>query len=506
MSALTALEKAKAIAAKLNSNDETASDGVYSSDIGGGTNKRNRADSADGERPSKLSRDANGGGDSSGLGDHSEISVYGNGRSDTEESINVPNAVIGYVIGRGGESIKNIQSVTGCNVQIQREQDMPPGSNVRRVTFKSPEPSTVAMAKAMVEKMVKDRLAAVSGGGSSSGGGGGGVAERIRSAIDAGHSSIKVKIPDSDVGLIIGKGGQTIRSIQDRTGGNIQIPSQADSDDPTVRTCVITHPTREGCDQTKELMEDVLLKRGDGAGGGATIGMGGVTITMAIPDRDVGMVIGRGGSVIKEIQRQTKARFQIPPAADVGMPHRTCTISGTNDSVQQVKQIVERMLVEQNTAFFMGGQPNSMGQGGYGGGMGNGQPQGAYGYGGQQQGYYGHHQQQQPHHYQQQQQQQQQQPQKDYSKEWAAYYAAQAQQQQQQRQPAAPAPAQAPASAPTQEAVATDPTAYYEQFWQYTSYYGEEAARKYYGAWSPPVGTPHPNPSASPKTNADDRP
>ena len=44
-------------------------------------------------------------------------------------------------------------------------------------------------------------------------------------------------------------------------------------DDPTVRTCVITHPEKSGCDNAKQLMEDVLMKRGDGAGGAATISM-----------------------------------------------------------------------------------------------------------------------------------------------------------------------------------------------------------------------------------------
>jgi hypothetical protein len=33
---------------------------------------------------------------------------------------------------------------------------------------------------------------------------------------------------------------------------------------------------------------------------------------------------------------------------------------------------------------------------------------------------------------------------------------------------------------------------YTEPFFRYAYYYGEEAARQYYGAWSPPVGTPNP--------------
>ena len=42
------------------------------------------------------------------------------------------------------------------------------------------------------------------------------------------------------------------------------------------------------------------------------------------------------------------------------------------------------------------------------------------------------------------------------------------------------------------EAVPVDPTAYYKDYWQYAAYYGEAAARLYYGAWSPPVGTAPP--------------
>ncbi|GMH92066.1 hypothetical protein TrST_g11929 [Triparma strigata] len=145
------------------------------------------------------------------------------------------------------------------------------------------------------------------------------------------HSSLKVKIPDSAVGLIIGKGGSTIKSIQERTGASIQIPSQADSDDPTVRTCVIIHPEKTGCDNAKELMEVVLLKRNSGAGGGATIalGAGWETDTILVPDKDIGMIIGRAGCNIKELQRQSTSRIQIPPKADPGTQHRTCTITGS---------------------------------------------------------------------------------------------------------------------------------------------------------------------------------
>jgi hypothetical protein len=51
-------------------------------------------------------------------------------------------------------------------------------------------------------------------------------------------------------------------------------------------------------------------------------------------------------------------------------------------------------------------------------------------------------------------------------------------------------------------AAPTDPTAYYNDFWQYASYYGEVAARAYYGAWSPPEGTPPPEGIVIPQATA----
>jgi far upstream element-binding protein len=139
--------------------------------------------------------------------------------------------------------------------------------------------------------------------------------------------------------------------------------------------------------------------------------------------------------------------------------YRISTVSGSQQGCEQAKQMIERIVVEQSSAGVMGG-----------------------GQGGQQQHYSS-----TPHGGQQHQGQQQGQ-----SAEWAAYYAAQAAAQQQQ-QYAASATQTAPAPAPAGPAqAATGADAYYEQFFRYAYYYGEEAARAYYGAWSPPAGTPNP--------------
>jgi len=206
------------------------------------------------------------------------------------------------------------------------------------------------------------------------------------------------------------------------------------------------------------------------------------------------MCIGRQGCVIREMQNKTNTKIQIPSQSMPGQEYRYATVSGPADGCNEVKLMIERIVLEQSSQSVMSGAAYQA-QDQYGGGQYGGQQQyGGYGqqqYGGQQDyggGAYG-------------QQQQQAGGQQDYSAEWAAYYAAQAAQggggaaTGQTAATPAPAPAAstpAPASAPSNADGQQAADAYYEQFFRYAYYYGEDAARKYYGAWSPPVGTPNP--------------
>jgi len=214
-------------------------------------------------------------------------------------------------------------------------------------------------------------------------------------------------------------------------------------------------------------------------------------ISSQIPDKDVGMCIGRSGCVIKEMQNKTGSRIQIPSQAVPGQGYRIATVSGQLDACNQVKQMIDTIIMEQSSQNVMTGAnfTNNYSQGGQYGqqGGGYGQQYGAYGQ--QQGGAYG-----------QGRQQQAGGGQKDYSAEWAAYYAQQAQQQG-GGAASAPAPAPAPgatapapggASAPAADGQTPAANAYYDAFYRYAVYYGEEAARQYYGAWSPPPGRPNP--------------
>lgn len=209
------------------------------------------------------------------------------------------------------------------------------------------------------------------------------------------------------------------------------------------------------------------------------------------------MIIGRGGCVIKEMQSRTRCRIQIPPTSADGI-YRVISVSGPQAGCEQVKTMIDRIISEQSSQSVMTGAAftnNSP----YGG-QGQQQPQQQNYYGQQQQGQQQYGQQQQQQYGQQQQAAQVQGQKSDYSAEWAAYYAAQAAAQNGGAAATATSVVASPTAATAAPAAAAEQPAhdaYYEVFWQYAGYYGEEAARKHYGAWSPPVGTPNPTGGAA---------
>jgi len=171
---------------------------------------------------------------------------------------------------------------------------------------------------------------------------------RLQQAVEAGHVLLTVAVPNTDVGLIIGKAGSTIKSIQDRSGASIQIPQPGDADNPAIRTVSITHPHGEGAQLAKTLIQDIL--------GSKRNQVPHVTIQVDIPDKDVAMCVGRCGCVIHEMQNQTGTKIQIPSVSTPDQPSRIATVFGPPDGCAHVKQMIERIVLEQSSQSVMSGQ------------------------------------------------------------------------------------------------------------------------------------------------------
>lgn len=269
---------------------------------------------------------------------------------------------------------------------------------------------------------------------------------------------IKVVVPDDKVGTIIGKGGSQLRGIQDRTRSQIVIPPQHDEGNPQMRTLSVGGHSLEDAQAAQQEIFATLKKNEEAAAAyasGQTLQQRSTNpvITMTVPDDKIGMLIGKGGATIKDLQARTRTRIQMPQERDPGSfpPVRTITISGEHDGQMGAKAEIEGMFgASMDGGPPSGGHPGQQYQHQYQG-LGQQQhQQGMYGgWGGQQQNAYA--------------------PSDMYSQQ--QQYGGQFN------------------NNNSTGGDHNDPTAYYNDFWQYASYYGEAAARQYYTSWAPPEGT-----------------
>jgi rRNA processing protein Krr1/Pno1 len=206
----------------------------------------------------------------------------GGGGDLMEEQIGIPNGVVGFIIGRGGETIASLQARTGCKIQIQKEHELTHGQTQRVITLCAATQDAIDECRGMITTMVQERVRAAGGGsagvtggsgggggamGGGQGGGGGSKEGKVNEALAEGHQLVQVDVPDADVGLIIGKGGATIKMIQESTGSSIQIPPSGNVDNPSMRTVSITHPTEQGAHMARQQIEELLKSKPSYAGG-----------------------------------------------------------------------------------------------------------------------------------------------------------------------------------------------------------------------------------------------
>lgn len=179
-------------------------------------------------------------------------------------------------------------------------------------------------------------------------------AERRRAELERESEIItrSVECPASMVGKLIGRGGETIKSLQATSGAHVAIDQSGAEGEP--RFVTISGP-RRNVEVASELVENLLL--GTGAAGGLLIVPGQITRALECPKERVGKIIGRGGETIRGIQMATGARLQIDQTRQ---PCQVVMV-GTEACVEACAQVVSEILEGGSTAVF-----NEIARGGQG--------------------------------------------------------------------------------------------------------------------------------------------
>lgn len=275
--------------------------------------------------------------------------------SSLTEEYRVPDGMVGLIIGRGGEQINKIQQESGCKVQISPDS----GGLPDRVVSLTGSQDSVQKAKMMLDEIVAR--------------GRGGPPSQFHDSSNGQNGSLQeIMIPAGKAGLIIGKGGETIKQLQERAGVKmilIQDASQGTNVDKPLRIVGEPFKVQQAC----EMVMDLLRERDQGNfGGGNEYGARG-GIDVPVPRHSVGVVIGRNGEMIKKIQNDAGVRIQFKQDDGTG-PDKIAHIMGPPDRCDHAARIIGDLLQS-----LRSGPPGPPGPGMPPGGRGRGRGQGPWG-------------------------------------------------------------------------------------------------------------------------------
>lgn len=264
------------------------------------------------------------------------------------EEVMIPNKLVGLVIGRGGEMINKLQSESGAKIQVA--PDPPPEVagvvHERQITITGMS-DAVNKAKSLIDQIknegkVPERLLAGGGG--------------------PGEYATEMQIPASKVGLIIGKGGETIKNLQERAGCKMVLFQDGEYQNAPEK------PLRISGEQSKvmygkQLVSDLLTQKELEAMGQDKFQQGGNQQSrpggpayeeIQVPRDAVGFVIGSKGASINNMQQSTGCKVQFKN--DMEGDFKVAMLSGTPQQVQAAKAALMDILQSHQDRKGGGGQ------------------------------------------------------------------------------------------------------------------------------------------------------
>lgn len=282
----------------------------------------------------------------------------GGGGDDNSETIQIESSLVGLIIGRQGENLRRIESESNCRVQFLASSD---GGPYRQCRITGPRPRR-AEVKAAINRIIEDSGMGPMNRSTDK-------PERKREqevpvVPQEGEDHMQIMVPDRTVGLIIGRGGETIRDLQERSGCHINIVGESKSVNGLRPVNLIGTP--EAAARAKDFILEIVDSdsRGDGpmakkaqqqpqpqmnrhdAGGGG--GGGGdpdkINDAIFVPSDAVGMIIGKGGETIREMQSTTGCKINVIQSSGAGEVQREVALIGSREAIARAKQAIEEKV------------------------------------------------------------------------------------------------------------------------------------------------------------------
>ncbi|KAJ7520856.1 hypothetical protein O6H91_19G026100 [Diphasiastrum complanatum] len=299
----------------------------------------------------------------------------------------VSNAAAGSIIGKGGSNISELQSQSGARIQLSRNYEYFPGTTDRVVVLNGTVSEVLTAFKLILTKTTTEN----------------------NESQDAFKSNqVRLLVPNSVCGAIIGKGGATIKTFIEDSQANIKLSSQEQilsglSDRIVMITGNLEQQVRAaelvlgkvspdssyaqygnaplsyaGTQNPRNTFASLpIATTGYGVPVMGPIGAGNIaqskgimsplvplqapfrvtlplvqagshttTTSIEVLDEHIGALVGRGGKTINEIQQNSGVKIKISNRGDFvpGTKNRKVTLMGTAAGVQIAQHLVAQRL------------------------------------------------------------------------------------------------------------------------------------------------------------------
>jgi far upstream element-binding protein len=255
-----------------------------------------------------------------------ERSPQGRRGEDNVETISIDSSLVGLIIGRQGENLRRVEAETATRVQFMTGPEAIGPVRACKITGtrQAREDAKAEIFRIIDENgsssstrvVTADRPLNVVGKGSSA----------HQPALRTGEDASQIMVPNRTVGLIIGRGGETIRDLQERSGCHVNIVGEEKSVNGLRPVNLIGTP--QAAAMAKDLIMEIVesdtkslanqggssrdVGRGPAAGafdGGNGLGEK-VSDTTVVPSEAVGMIIGKGSYVLPMLSYNANVRPQ----------------------------------------------------------------------------------------------------------------------------------------------------------------------------------------------------
>lgn len=245
----------------------------------------------------------------------------------TEELVLLPESLIGPVLGKVGEFLRPIETETGSQLVVLGECAL--GSTDRQISIKG---STEGNQKA--KQLLHDKIHAAR-------------LQEQEADTETDQEVLFFMVPDSLVGLIIGKAGETIKQIHAKSGARVHISPSCEEDGMSRKISIIGKPDQQkkARDMVHILMENAQhIKERPSTSGGIDLATNECTRTFSIKMTAVGLLIGKGGERIRQLEKETGVRLQLQCPPDDEDDHRNVVLYGREERMDKCQEMILEVI------------------------------------------------------------------------------------------------------------------------------------------------------------------